>query len=410
MFKKKKLDLHPKPKQTIQVNRPLIMAISAVVVTVILLAVVAAFTTTKKVKTDTVETKVKTDKASVVSPILEGLPKDYSDIGAIKKYLPESENGRLTSLNRRLNDLQKAYLMLERQLSAKEDTGPRKPPINPQTKQAIGSDLSFSGIDSGMDSLIGGKGTSKSRLSKTKDDGLIATKEQEELIRYENENARKLAVFKGKDKVSDIYDMHNVIKPISRYQVMAGTLIPATLITGIDTTHVGPAIAQVRSNIYDITGKHVLIPKGSKLLGAYRGGGRIRTGMKRVSLGFNRLVRPNGTSILLGGYLGVDATGKAGIEGDVNNHWARIIGASTISTILNIGAGIASDNTASNNLYPNSKQKAMSGAASGINDVGQQIVRKNLNIPPTISLPPGHQFHVTVKKDMVFNGPYKPRR
>ena len=413
MKKRRKIDLHPRPKSTSQINRSLIITVSLVAGFLLLLALISAFDSPKlndKKKTDELfyANKDAVDHG-VTNPTLQELPDSYEDVEGINKFITSKNIGNNPQLNALLSELEemrREYQSLKRQLATNSDA---KPPVkldSPKLQQAKNSGLVFAGFSGAIDTLIGAGADAKGAKS-TVADALIATPQQEELFRKEAENAQRLAVMKGKDRPEDIYDLHNIVKPVSKYQIQAGTLIPATLITAIDTTLMGTVIAQVRSDLYDtVTGKYLLIPRGSKLLGEYDS--RVTTGQRRVLLYFNRIIRPDGSSILLGKTLGADALGQSGLEGEVDNHWGRVLGAATISTILSVGAGIAADAAPDHNEYRRSTyQRAMLGGASGVNQVGQSIANRALDIRPTIKLNVGHQFHVPVRRDMVLTPYYK---
>jgi len=399
---KNKLELHTKPKQPIQINRPLIITISIIVLTVLLLAIVGAFTTTKRIAapSETALTKLAAEKPFVISPELNKLPENYSDVEAIKKFFPDSKSAELEALAQKFNELQNEYLYLKQQLAKKEPQTPEKPPEDPQLQQAKHSSLSFGNLNTGMDNMLGGTG--EKRPFDTQDPKLVPTAEQEKLFKQQAQDEQKLAVMKGRDSPEDIYDMHNMVKPASPYQVLAGISIPATLITGINTSINGTVVAQVRQDIYDtVSGKYLLIPKGSRLIGEYSSYA-ISYGQSRIGIAINRLIRTDGTSILLGRFSNADLLGHAGVPGEVNNHWAQTIAAATLSTVFTVGAGIAGDRgTSGNQMYPRAKERALMGGAEGITQFAQNIANRALNIPPTITLPPGYQFNVLVKKDMV---------
>lgn len=423
MFKKNKLELHAKPKPAIQINRPLIITIAIIVVTVLLFAIIGAFSTSKKVASTPTTTSAKatlTDKPLVISPELQDLPGSYTDIDSIKKFIPEQQDPRFASILQKFNDLQNDYLQLKQQMSTRGE--PQETfAEDPHSAEAKKSKLTFDNLKSAVDDIagpssMGGSGSSDDRsrpfrssssFSQDQQD-LVATPEQGAFFKEQERNKQKLAVMKGKDNPDDIYDLHNVVKPVSPYQLMAGTLIPTTLITGIDTTLSGTMIAQVTSNMYDtVTGKHLLIPKGSKLLGSYES--RISFGQRRFLLTFERIVRPDGSSILLGKPIGVDDLGQAGAEGNVDNHWARIIGAATIGTIFSVGAGLASDNVNNNNnQFQSYRARALLGGGSNLANFGQNFANRSMDIPPTITLPPGYRINVAVKRDMILT-PYKQK-
>lgn len=417
MFEKKKLELRSDHKPPVQINRPLVITIAVVVAVVLLLAVISALTTNGvKTKAATTPNKMAADKPTVVNPELKGLPESYSDIDNIKKYSADTSRDKLALVLQRFNELQNEYLLLRQELLDRDrNQEPRKPAFDPQLQTAKTSGLAFNGVGFGMDNLIGGGPLSmdKQGMAKSPDEkelSLLPTSQQEELFKKQARDAQKLATMKGIDKPEEIYDMHNLVRPVSPYQILAGTLIPATLISGIDTTLDGTVIAQVRSNIYDtVRGKYLLIPKGSKLLGEYSARS-IANGQRRVLLSFNRVMRPDGSSISLGKMNnGVDMAGQAGVEGNVDNHWARIIGASAISTILSAGAGITGDSFSNNNnQYPKSIERMFGGGAQSISETGQEITRRAMNIPPTIKIPPGRQFEVAVRRDIILS-PFNPK-
>jgi len=418
MQDKAKLELRAKPTQPIQVNRPVVLSIVAAIVLAVLLAIIQAFNVGANIKTSGSTIKATTDKPLAVSSELNDLPGSYSDVNGIQRYTSGGSMGEITKLQEQLNALKDAYGTLEQQLLAASKHGPGKPERNPKDEEAKNGPVVFSGL--GGENLISGadKGDKSSRnpfgqpVSNTTSD-LVATKQQAEFYENQAENNQRLAAMKAgvdKDKPDEIYDLHALVKPISKYQIQAGTIIQATLVTGIESTIAGTIIAQVRRDLYDtVTGKHLLIPKGSKLLGEYDSRS-IGYGQRRVAIWFTRIVCPNGTSILLGKPAGADSLGQAGVEGSVDNHWARIIGAATISTLLSVGTSVWANKNANNaNFQPSMGQNAGAGAAQAFSGVGEQLTSKAMGMAPTITLPVGYQFNVVVKKDMVL-APYKARR
>jgi type IV secretion system protein VirB10 len=199
-----------------------------------------------------------------------------------------------------------------------------------------------------------------------------------------------------------VYLNRRLQDPVSRYQVMAGSVLPAVLITGINSDLPGQIIAQIRENIFDtVTGNFLLIPQGTKLLGRYDN--MIAWGQERVLLIWSRLVFPDGSSILLDKMPGVDQAGYAGLKDRVNNHYAKLAGAILMSTFLSVGAVRSQGDIEGD--YPSVSQEIARQLASDINRTGQKIVRKQLNVPPTIEVRPGWTFHVMVNRDMILR-PY----
>lgn len=158
------------------------------------------------------------------------------------------------------------------------------------------------------------------------------------------DQARKRA-FLDEAKKSDeaVYLEHQIQEPISPYQVMAGTVLPAVLVTGINSDLPGQIIAQIRENIYDtVSGKYLLIPQGTRLIGTYDN--QISWGQNRVMQVWTRMIFPNGSSILLGGMQGADLAGYSGARDKVNNHYGRVAGAVLMSTFLSVGSRQAGGN------------------------------------------------------------------
>lgn len=188
----------------------------------------------------------------------------------------------------------------------------------------------------------------------------------------------------------------------SPYVVQAGTVIPAALITGIRSDLPGQITAQVTEAVYDSpSGKYLLIPQGAKLIGQYDSS--VAFGQSRVLLVWTRIIMPDGSSIVLERQPGADIEGYAGLEDEVDNHWGMLFKAAVLSTLLSVGAeaGTSQDE---NNLV----QAIRSGASNSISQTGSQIVQRQLNIQPTLTIRPGFPVRVIVTRDLVLT-PYGQR-
>jgi type IV secretion system protein TrbI len=188
--------------------------------------------------------------------------------------------------------------------------------------------------------------------------------------------------------------------PASRYIVQAGAVIPAALITGIRSDLPGQVTAQVTEHVYDSpTGKYLLIPQGSKLIGAYDS--HVSFGQDRVLLVWTRLIMPNGRSIVLERQPGADTQGFAGLEDEVDHHWGRLFGAAALSTLLGVGSELGATGNDSGIVTALRR-----GSVDSLNQTGQQVVRRNLNIQPTLTIRPGFPVRVIVNRDLVL-APYQ---
>jgi type IV secretion system protein TrbI len=197
---------------------------------------------------------------------------------------------------------------------------------------------------------------------------------------------------------ADDYLEKAVAPPRSPFEVKAGTVIPTVLISGINSDLPGQVIAQVRENVYDtVTGNHLLIPQGSRLLAAYDS--MVAWGQERVLVCWNRLIRPDGTSLSLGCMPGVDLAGYSGFADGVDNHWWRFVGGAIFGSLL--AATTQRSQGDVTGFQPTFPQVWASNAAGQINQTGQQLTQKNLQIQPTITVRPGSSVNVLLTKDVV---------
>ncbi|WIM13824.1 TrbI/VirB10 family protein [Enhydrobacter sp.] len=189
-----------------------------------------------------------------------------------------------------------------------------------------------------------------------------------------------------------------VAAPASPNILQAGAIISAALITGIRSDLPGQITAQVTENIYDSpTGRILLVPQGTRIIGQYDN--NVQFGQSRVLLVWNRLIFPNGRSIVLERQPGADAEGYAGLQDGVDYHWWDLAKAAGLSTLLSIGAELATNDD--DRLI----QAIRNGGQDTINDAGQQIVRRQLNVAPTLTIRPGFPVRVIVTRDLVLE-PY----
>ncbi|MET4328802.1 type IV secretory pathway VirB10-like protein [Bradyrhizobium sp. i1.15.2] len=214
----------------------------------------------------------------------------------------------------------------------------------------------------------------------------------------QNAQDRKLAFVNGSvDRRTVSPD--RVAKPASPYIVQAGTVIPGALITGIRSDLPGQVTAQVTENLYDTpTGRSLLVPQGAKLIGSYDS--QVAFGQSRVLLVWTRLIMPNGRSIVLERQPGADSAGYAGLEDQVDNHWGELFKAAALSTFLAVGTelGAGSDTNSNDSAII---QALRHGASDSLNQTGQQVVRRSLNIQPTLTIRPGFPIRVLVNRDLV---------
>lgn len=210
--------------------------------------------------------------------------------------------------------------------------------------------------------------------------------------------------FAGARHVADPLLDQGVLTPPNRIFLGAGSLIPAVLLTGINSDLPGMITAQVSAPVYDtLSGGHVLIPQGATLIGEYDS--RITYGQARVLFVWTRIRFPNGSSLSLEGMPGTDLSGFAGVRDKIDNHWWRLAQGVVLGSLIgataqeSYGGGLSTAN-------PSLGQLAAAGAAQNINSAGQQIVQKDLQVQPTLVIRPGQRVAVFVTRDIALP-PYR---
>jgi type IV secretion system protein TrbI len=194
---------------------------------------------------------------------------------------------------------------------------------------------------------------------------------------------------------------------LGRYEIKMGWDIPAILEQGINSDLPGEVKALVRSSVYDTaTGKYLLIPQGSRLVGIYDS--QISYGQNRLQVVWSRIIYPDGSSINLDGMSGQDSQGMSGFHDKVDNHYKRLIGSALLTSAFVAGISLSQRQNTSLLTTPTAGQTATSALGQQLGELGTEITRKNLSIQPTVKIPIGYLFNVRVNKDILFEAPYVP--
>lgn len=209
---------------------------------------------------------------------------------------------------------------------------------------------------------------------------------------------------------TSVYSTHLVRKEVSPYELLQGTVIPATLETGIKSDLPGEITAVVSQPVYNsVSGAYVLIPAGSKLVGTYDS--KVIAGATRVGVAWTRILFPNGTYMQIGGMPGASSRGYSGFHDLVNDHTWAIFKNALLLSLIDVGMSVASPTSATTTTGGITGNTALQdGEQSLAQTFGQaeaQIMQQSINIAPTLTIRPGYAFNVMVTKDLVFPGPYQ---
>ncbi len=197
-----------------------------------------------------------------------------------------------------------------------------------------------------------------------------------------------------------IYSPQRLETPRSPYQLMAGTVMSAALVTGLNSDLPGQVIAKVTEDIFDsVSGKTLLVPQGSRLLGKYDA--IVAYGQSRVLLIWTRLIMPDGSSIVLDNLPAADTEGYAGLEDGVDYHTWRLLRGIALSTLLGVGSELATDSETTGTGQGNVTVAVRQAGDNSANEAGQRIVSKDLNVQPTLTIRPGFPVRVIVRRDLV---------
>jgi type IV secretion system protein TrbI len=215
---------------------------------------------------------------------------------------------------------------------------------------------------------------------------------------------RKLAFLNAKPDGS-INNEHSLQKLVSPFTLMAGSIIPASLVTGLNSDLPGFVIGQVTENVYDtVTGRHLLVPQGTKIIGKYDS--VVAFGQKRALVIWQRLIRPDGSSLVIDNLPATDEGGYAGLEDKVDYHTWQLLKGIALATLLGVGTEVSIGNS-ENDLIAAIRQSAQENT----NQAGQQFVQRQLDVQPTLTVRPGWPLRILVHKDLVLDSyPQIPRR
>ena len=209
-----------------------------------------------------------------------------------------------------------------------------------------------------------------------------------------NNQQRKADFLASKDDKGDL-NPHALVRPTSPYTLTAGTILAASLITGLNSDLPGMVTAQITESAYDtVTGHLLLIPQGSRLIGSYDS--VVAFGQKRALVVWQRIILPDGSSIRIDNMPASDTVGYAGLADKVDFHTWQLLKGVALSSLLGVGTQLSFGSNESDLIRAIRESTQQSAARAG-----DQIVAHALNIQPTITVRPGWPLRVVVNKDIV---------
>ncbi|MFD2055086.1 TrbI/VirB10 family protein [Mesorhizobium calcicola] len=385
------LQLRASPRRAVRFRRGVIIAIAALgsgaIFGVTMMALQGPAWRIKEQAVDLYNTERKPTAEG-----LETLPKDYSGITPKAPVLGPPLPG----------DLGRPILERQRQLGIApgQEASAEEQRLAQQAIAARESQVMLR-IENRLEtSPVAGTGPSKqqpfealAQSDATRQSASVATTEGDQ-----NNQQRKLDFINQKN-ASGIYNPHALQTLASPYQLMAGSVIAASLITGINSDLPGLVVAQVTENVHDtVTGHALLIPQGSRLIGTYDS--VVAFGQKRALLVWQRIVMPDGSSIEIDNLPATDTAGYAGLEDKVDFHTWQLIKGVALGTLLGVGTELSFGENESDLV-----KAIRESTQQNVSQAGQRITEKNLNIQPTITVRPGWPLRVIVHKDLVLR-PY----
>lgn len=208
----------------------------------------------------------------------------------------------------------------------------------------------------------------------------------------------------------DIADLgylpNSVVPQMSPFELKRGSVIPATLVTGINSDLPGRITAQVSQNVYDsATGRRLLIPQGTKLFGRYDS--NVSFGQNRVLVVWTDIIFPNGSTLQIGGMAGTDAAGYGGFNDKVNNHYLKTFGSAILVALIGAGTDMLLPKDSTTTTTDSAADAARRSFAQTFGQISEQTVSKNLTVQPTLEIRPGYRFNVLVDQDIVFPKAYQ---
>jgi type IV secretory pathway VirB10-like protein len=400
------LELRAQPRPVTRINRKVLIGTAAVLLFLIAgLVLLALRAPSLRVAAPqelfNVEHKPIADALSKLPASYDGLPPDKKPPGGkgttpgLPKSVPAAQSGEWD------DEADRA----EKALLARMEAEARKSPVffrlqlKAPPKETVTADVRPEPPLPPTPTVADGGPTALSALRAAERAVALAGGDLDALGANTTDQTRKLTFLKsGPEK--DIYNPHALQTPASPYQLMAGTVIAASLVTGLNSDLPGFVVAQVTENVFDtVSGRHLLVPQGSRLVGKYDN--IVAFGQERALVVWQRIILPDGSSIVIDNLPATDTGGYAGLADQVDVHTWKLLKGVALATVLGVGSELAFDSSDSDLV-----RALQQSTQATTNRAGQRLIERQLNVQPTITVRPGWPLRVIAHKDIVLR-PYR---
>lgn len=398
------LAIRAKPRPVTRINRRTLYLLSGTGLVVIFGATLFALDPPSLFDRDTSGRELYNIDNKQTPEGLDGLPHNYGDLLPLVQLgppLPGDLGGPIVSAEIGLGITPSSQLPFR---PSPEDDAARAERIRQAriAQQGRESDVFFQLNTRAIDSTFTGGNPQPNQplvASGNSLDGTFGTVINIDLQNDQNLQARKID-FANQDVDADIYNPYILQDLVSPYQVMAGTIISASMITGVNSDLPGRVIAQITENVFDsVSGNYLLIPQGSRVMGSYDS--IIAFGQKRALIVWQRIIMPDGSSVVIENLPATDTAGYSGLTDQVDFHTWQLLTGIALSTLLGVSSELTLGDQESDLVAA-----IRESTQDSVDVVGQDIVERNLNIQPTITIRPGWPLRIIVNEDMVLR-PYR---
>lgn len=331
--------------------------------------------------------------ASAAAATVSGMPATYEGVPALGPGLPGDLGRPILAMRRRINGLPMAE---QREVLEEPDEPQRSSQPDRGTVSDRGRQARDAARSAGLMVVVSARTPVTEQAVGSVSDGVSTADPGRLAIAPDTDpNAQqRKSDFLNTTSRQDGTNPHLLAEPVSPNMLMAGSIISASLITGINSDLPGLVTAQVTERVFDsMTGAILLIPQGTRLIGSYDS--VIAFGQKRALVVWQRLIFPDGSALTIDNIPGTDPSGKSGLVDRVNAHGLALLTGAAISTVLGVGPSLAISGES------DLAQAIRQSTEQNVSRAGDQLTSRNLQIQPSITIRPGAPVRLIVRRDLI---------